>query len=53
MFWKCCKEAYLLMVKEIVEIIDTLIQWIVFCFCDSNTTCLLKVLEFVLEFLRL
>ncbi|KAH9313334.1 hypothetical protein KI387_028369 [Taxus chinensis] len=35
--------------SEIVEIIDILLRWTVLRFCESNTTCLLKVLEFLPE----
>ncbi|KAG9440986.1 hypothetical protein H6P81_016840 [Aristolochia fimbriata] len=33
--------------KELVELIDILLRWFVLRFCESNTTCLLKVLEFL------
>ncbi|KAI4304346.1 hypothetical protein MLD38_039873 [Melastoma candidum] len=33
--------------KEIIEVLDVLLKWIVLRFCESNTTCLLKVLEFL------
>ncbi|BFG14545.1 hypothetical protein CerSpe_008190 [Prunus speciosa] len=33
--------------KEIIEILDILLRWFVLQFCKSNTTCLLKVLEFL------
>jgi len=33
--------------KEMVEMVDILLRWTVLCFCESNTTCLLKVLEFL------
>ncbi|KAI8000506.1 Protein MOR1 [Camellia lanceoleosa] len=35
--------------KEIVEVLDILLRWFVLRFCESNTTCLLKVLEFLPE----
>ncbi|CAL5344938.1 unnamed protein product [Camellia sinensis] len=35
--------------KELVEILDILLRWFVLRFCESNTTCLLKVLEFLPE----
>ncbi|OMO82735.1 Armadillo-like helical [Corchorus olitorius] len=35
--------------KEIVEVLDILLRWFVLQFCKSNTTCLLKVLEFLPE----
>ncbi|XP_015878687.2 protein MOR1 isoform X1 [Ziziphus jujuba] len=35
--------------KEIVEVLDILLKWFVLQFCKSNTTCLLKVLEFLPE----
>lgn len=35
--------------KEMVEIVDVLMRWTVLRFCESNTTCLLKVLEFLPE----
>eukprot|EP00252_Welwitschia_mirabilis_P027944 TRINITY_DN9838_c0_g1_i1.p1 TRINITY_DN9838_c0_g1~~TRINITY_DN9838_c0_g1_i1.p1 ORF type:complete len:2078 (+),score=475.99 TRINITY_DN9838_c0_g1_i1:649-6234(+) len=35
--------------KEMTEIIDILLRWTVLRFCESNTTCLLKVLEFLPE----
>ncbi|XP_057833318.2 protein MOR1-like isoform X1 [Cryptomeria japonica] len=37
-------------IKEMIEIVDILLRWTVFRFCESNTTCLLKVLEFLPEF---
>ncbi|KAK3188824.1 hypothetical protein Dsin_028385 [Dipteronia sinensis] len=33
--------------KEIVEVLDILLRWFVLQFCKSNTTCLLKVLDFL------
>eukprot|EP01018_Ginkgo_biloba_P025077 Gb_07658 [translate_table: standard] len=38
--------------KEIIEIIDVLLRWAVLRFCESNTTCLLKVLDFLPEFVE-
>ncbi|ONK78042.1 uncharacterized protein A4U43_C02F13600 [Asparagus officinalis] len=35
--------------KEIIELVDILLRWLVLRFCESNTTCLLKVLEFLPE----
>ncbi|GMP48777.1 hypothetical protein CsSME_00016018 [Camellia sinensis var. sinensis] len=35
--------------KEIVEILDILLRWFVLRFCESNTTCLVKVLKFLPE----
>ncbi|XVF86085.1 hypothetical protein PTKIN_Ptkin18bG0013100 [Pterospermum kingtungense] len=35
--------------KEITEVLDILLRWFVVQFCKSNTTCLLKVLEFLPE----
>ncbi|PON60374.1 Coatomer beta subunit [Parasponia andersonii] len=35
--------------KEIIEVLDILLRWFVLQFCKSNTTCLLKVLEFLPE----
>jgi hypothetical protein len=29
--------------KEVVELLDILLRWFVLRFCESNTTCLLKV----------
>ncbi|XP_019427924.1 PREDICTED: protein MOR1-like isoform X2 [Lupinus angustifolius] len=37
--------------KEIIEVLDILLKWFVLQFCKSNTTCLLKVLEFLPELL--
>ncbi|CAH9141710.1 unnamed protein product [Cuscuta epithymum] len=31
--------------KEVVEVLDILLRWFVLRFCESNTACLLKVLE--------
>ncbi|XP_008804673.2 protein MOR1-like isoform X2 [Phoenix dactylifera] len=36
-------------VKEMIELLDILLRWFVLRFCESNTTCLLKVLEFLPE----
>lgn len=36
-------------VKEIIEVLDILLKWFVLRFCESNTSCLLKVLEFLPE----
>ncbi|VVB02220.1 unnamed protein product [Arabis nemorensis] len=35
--------------KEIIEVLDILLRWFVLQFCKSNTTSLLKVLEFLPE----
>ncbi|XVF26272.1 hypothetical protein REPUB_Repub14bG0001500 [Reevesia pubescens] len=35
--------------KDIIEVLDILLKWFVLQFCKSNTTCLLKVLEFLPE----
>ncbi|KAK3018876.1 hypothetical protein RJ639_004441 [Escallonia herrerae] len=35
--------------KEIVEVLDIILRWFVLRFCESNTSCLLKVLEFLPE----
>ncbi|KAF5193151.1 Mor1 [Thalictrum thalictroides] len=35
--------------KEVTELLDILLRWFVLRFCESNTTCLLKVLEFLPE----
>ncbi|WOL15918.1 protein MOR1-like isoform X1 [Canna indica] len=35
--------------KELFELLDILLRWFVLRFCESNTTCLLKVLEFLPE----
>ncbi|XP_058079545.1 protein MOR1-like [Magnolia sinica] len=35
--------------KEMIELVDILLRWFVMRFCESNTTCLLKVLEFLPE----
>ncbi|CAA7389138.1 unnamed protein product [Spirodela intermedia] len=38
--------------KEIIELVDILLRWFVLRFCESNTTCLLKVLEFLPELIH-
>ncbi|GAB4831233.1 Protein MICROTUBULE ORGANIZATION 1 [Ancistrocladus abbreviatus] len=35
--------------KEIAEVLDIVLRWFVLRFCESNTTCILKVLEFLPE----
>eukprot|EP01018_Ginkgo_biloba_P037454 Gb_11679 [translate_table: standard] len=35
-----------------IELVDILLRWTVLRFCESNTTCLLKVLEFLPEFVE-
>ncbi|CAH1448437.1 unnamed protein product [Lactuca virosa] len=35
--------------KEIIEVLAILLKWFVLRFCESNTSCLLKVLEFLPE----
>ncbi|XP_030501209.2 protein MOR1 [Cannabis sativa] len=45
------QKALPLIGKEIVEVLDILLRWFVLQFCKSNTTCLLKVLEFLPELL--
>ncbi|KQK10308.1 protein MOR1 isoform X2 [Brachypodium distachyon] len=35
--------------KEVIELLDILLRWFVLRFCESNTTCLLKVLDFLPE----
>ncbi|KAL3643399.1 Protein MICROTUBULE ORGANIZATION 1 [Castilleja foliolosa] len=37
--------------KEFIEVLDILLRWFVLRFCESNTSCLLKVLEFLPELL--
>ncbi|KNA20108.1 hypothetical protein SOVF_055370 [Spinacia oleracea] len=37
-------------VKDLIEVMDIVLRWFVLRFCESNTTCLLKVLEFLPEF---
>ncbi|KAH7416157.1 hypothetical protein KP509_14G078100 [Ceratopteris richardii] len=38
--------------KEMIELADVLFKWINLRICESNTTCLLKVLEFMPEFVE-
>ncbi|XP_071930544.1 protein MOR1-like isoform X1 [Coffea arabica] len=35
--------------KDIIEVLDVLLKWFVMRICESNTSCLLKVLEFLHE----
>ncbi|XP_059659280.1 protein MOR1-like [Cornus florida] len=35
--------------KEMIEVLDVLLRWFGLRFCESNTSCLLKVLEFLPE----
>ncbi|XP_019231604.1 PREDICTED: protein MOR1 [Nicotiana attenuata] len=35
--------------KELIEVLDIVLRWFVLRFCESNTSCLLKVLEFLPE----
>ncbi|GAB4826923.1 Protein MICROTUBULE ORGANIZATION 1 [Ancistrocladus abbreviatus] len=35
--------------KEVIEVLDVVLRWFVLRFCESNTTCILKVLEFLPE----
>ncbi|CAN1166552.1 Protein MOR1 [Linum perenne] len=35
--------------KDVIEVLDILLKWFVLQFCKSNTTCMLKVLEFLPE----
>ncbi|CAN4084015.1 unnamed protein product [Withania somnifera] len=35
--------------KELIEILDIVLRWFVLRICESNTSCLLKVLEFLPE----
>lgn len=37
-------------IKDLIEVMDIVLRWFVLRFCESNTTCLLKVLEFLPEF---
>ncbi|XP_057764557.1 protein MOR1 isoform X1 [Salvia miltiorrhiza] len=37
--------------REVIEVLDILLKWFVLRFCESNTSCLLKVLEFLPELL--
>ncbi|KAI3466656.1 hypothetical protein Pfo_023319, partial [Paulownia fortunei] len=37
--------------REVIEVLDVLLRWFVLRFCESNTSCLLKVLEFLAELL--
>ncbi|KAJ7532598.1 hypothetical protein O6H91_13G011700 [Diphasiastrum complanatum] len=36
-------------IKDMTEVVDILLRWSVLRFCESNTTCLLKVLDFLSE----
>ncbi|CAO2842672.1 unnamed protein product [Amaranthus hypochondriacus] len=36
-------------VKDLIEVMDIVLRWFVLRICESNTTCLLKVLEFLPE----
>lgn len=38
--------------KEMIELADVLFKWTVLRFCESNTTCLLKVLDFLPDFVE-
>ncbi|KAI5081631.1 hypothetical protein GOP47_0001374 [Adiantum capillus-veneris] len=38
--------------KEMIELVDVLFKWSVLRFCESNTTCLLKVLDFLPDFVE-
>ncbi|KAK9681891.1 hypothetical protein RND81_10G035200 [Saponaria officinalis] len=38
--------------KDVIEVMDILLRWFVLRICESNTTCLLKVLEFLTELLE-
>ncbi|KAL6992610.1 Protein MICROTUBULE ORGANIZATION 1 [Sarracenia purpurea var. burkii] len=42
-------KALLSIGKEIIEVLDILLRWFVLRFSESNTSCLLKVLEFLPE----
>ncbi|XAR66434.1 hypothetical protein NMG60_11012669 [Bertholletia excelsa] len=42
-------KALLSIRMEVVEVLDILLRWFVLRFCESNTSCLLKVLEFLPE----
>ncbi|XP_055805496.1 protein MOR1 [Solanum dulcamara] len=35
--------------KELIEVLDIVLRWFVLRFCESNTSCILKVLEFLPE----
>ncbi|KAG8385593.1 hypothetical protein BUALT_Bualt03G0061300 [Buddleja alternifolia] len=37
--------------REVIEVLDILLRWFVLRICESNTSCLLKVLEFLPELL--
>ncbi|XP_051126055.1 protein MOR1 [Andrographis paniculata] len=37
--------------RELIEVLDILLKWFVLRFCENNTSCLLKVLEFLPELL--
>ncbi|KAL6546635.1 Protein MICROTUBULE ORGANIZATION 1 [Orobanche minor] len=37
--------------REFIEVLDILLRWFVLRFCESNTSCLLKVLDFLPELL--
>ncbi|KAL1560195.1 Protein MICROTUBULE ORGANIZATION 1, variant 2 [Salvia divinorum] len=39
--------------REVIEVLDILLKWFVLRFCESNTSCLLKVLEFLPKLLDL
>ncbi|GAB2232981.1 hypothetical protein Droror1_Dr00002194 [Drosera rotundifolia] len=39
--------------KEVIELVDILMRWLVLRFCESNTTCILKVLDFLPEMIEM
>ncbi|XP_072993641.1 protein MOR1-like isoform X1 [Typha latifolia] len=45
------QKALLSSTKEVIDLLDILLRWFVLRLCESNTTCLLKVLEFLPELL--
>ncbi|PIN16310.1 Microtubule-associated protein [Handroanthus impetiginosus] len=45
------QKALLSMGRELIEVLDILLKWFVLRICESNTSCLLKVLEFLPELL--
>ncbi|KAL8467970.1 hypothetical protein ACS0TY_031278 [Phlomoides rotata] len=39
--------------RELIEVLDILLRWFVLRFCENNTSCLLKVLEFLPELMEM
>jgi hypothetical protein len=49
----CALQSLASHIKEMIELVDVIFKWSVLRFCESNTTCLLKVNIFAFSFVMI